>query len=144
MTLLSYSAWSTPTPQKSRVLTIRVRDSAQADLVVLEKMATREGMKCTGTITLNQGRHAQPPLLGRQCTLAGVLGFFEASASSAPDKLLIQIYLNTESPPHGEVDPAIDKIIERYEKKLVQDRHVDNIEECFAPALAPCFTATAP
>jgi hypothetical protein len=144
MVMLSSSlAWSASGAQKLEILRIQFRTLPETALTDLKMAATRSGMECFEVLLVAQGHRAPPPAPGIRCSLDGSGGSFDASSPGPANLLLVQISSNNGSTPRGDVDPIIGQLLGAYEKSLVDNHQVTDIEECFSPAFARCLVDSA-
>jgi hypothetical protein len=123
---------------QSRILRINLDHSVALALTHLQADATAAGMHCRTVTYAAHGHHAPPPISGLQCTLPQDPGFFEAFVSPRPEQVLIKIYVASESTPHGQIDPAIDRVLQTYEQTLIDGQNLKSVLECFMPDMESC------
>jgi hypothetical protein len=107
-------------------------------LTDLEAIATGAGMHCRTVTYAVHGHHAPPPTSGLQCTAPEDPGFFEAFVSPRPAQVLIKIYAASEATPHGEIDPAIERVLEAYKQTLIDGHNLKSAPECVMPDMQSC------
>jgi hypothetical protein len=67
--------------------------------------------------------------------------FFEAFAASHPAQVLIKVFTASDPAPQGEIDPAIDRVLQAYKRTLIGDHNLKSIRHCRTPDVDACSPA---
>lgn len=120
--------------RQSRVMTVHVRDSAEAVLEAFRSASSAASLRCQ-SLRVRDGRAFQctPGDAGR-----GFQGFAEAVEVKEQHVVFVSAYSSNVSTPHGELHPAVQLALENFRKAIASDPDVLRFEECVAPDYAAC------
>ena len=146
--LVPLSVWSIIAARPSRVLSIHVHGFGEKIVMAdLNAAAIRARMQCRYQpdnsdqpydMDRGFGWISSQPTHNLFCSGDGIAGSVRAVGIKDKNLVVLDVLSGNVSTPNGEVDPAIEQVLQDLRKAIMGDADIESPHECRAPIEKPC------